>query len=78
MVVLVAEDVVTLASTARVVVFFEIGLGESRCTNPVEFGFAVLLEGFSHHFGGKPRLHVAQAFNGLIPITELGFVAIFQ
>ena len=54
------------------------GVGEGHGAHAVEFVFAVLLQGLANHLGGEARLHVAQAFNGLVAVFELGFVLVFE
>ena len=73
-----AEDVVALAARASVVVLFEVRAGERRGAHPVELRFAVLLERFAHHLCRQSRLHVPEAFDLLLTISELGFVLVLE
>ena len=73
-----AVDVVAFAAGFGVVVLAENGLWKGGGADAVEFGFAVLLEAFSYHFGGLSGFEVFVEGDGFIFLFEFGFVFFAQ
>jgi len=74
----VAKDVVALAAGSGVVVFFKIRPREGRRADTVELGLAVLFKRLADHLRRQARLHVSQAFDCCVAVSNLRFVFVRQ
>ena len=77
-IILVAEDEVALAARPRIVVLLEVGIGEGRGPQFIEFDLAMLLKRLPHHLGGQLRLQITQPLNLLVTILNLDLITSFS
>ncbi len=61
-----AVDEVALATSSRVIVFFEIGFRESGRADEVELSLTMLFETFADHFGGLASFKIFIIFDLLV------------
>ena len=77
-IVLVAEDEVTLATLRGIIVLLEIGIGQERANGGIELGAAMLLQSFAHHFCWQTSLQVLIIINQSLLLLELHVIHLLK